>query len=271
MNTRFRSISSFLGVAALGMCLVVGPGCAGPGAAIVPEVSNAATKKLVVFPVRGQPVSVMWQHDSTFVLGGLVGAAIEAGASASHRSGMIERLNRDAADFEPTRVLAEECVKLLRDSSEVKFQSVELSAETLDLPGASALWAQETRPFKGLEHHNKWLRLSCNWHRAKSPAPSADVLKQASDSLALEVTFVWSWLNHSDELQLVPMMVLRDPSNGEVVGRSGLMEVPKTHISPVTEDSDLRQFEHDFRLAANNAALQALRRMKLLWGSRLSM
>ena len=109
MNVQFTVIA-----ASVLMACLLSTGCASVNKATkLPKMNNQI---VMVIPVQGPPVVVDNVPLGVGVMGGMIGVGLQRTATADARRELATRLNRDAGDFRPEVILAEECAQLLRDS-----------------------------------------------------------------------------------------------------------------------------------------------------------
>jgi hypothetical protein len=256
-----RTMTVALTVSGLMACLLC-TGCVSGNKATNLSLVNNQT--VMVVPVQGEPVALVSQHLGTALAGGMVGVAIEQGATGSARERLAARLNRDAGDFKPEVMLAEECAQLLKDSPVPAFRSATLHAEPVLLPEEKELLMKETSPFKGeTSTMPKWGALTHRWRTGPPLAVSRQQGAGDSALVCLEVRFTWLQINHGNKLDVAIWVRLVDQASQKVIGvryvsRDGYK------IRPVTTDSDPAAFKEDFRRLAHQMAKEALTKMKLL-------
>lgn len=249
-----------LGVSCLLACLLL-TGCVNINKATkLPRGNNQA---VLVVPVQGEPVILVSHHLGVSVLTGPFDNAAEKGATQSARDKLAERLNRDAGDFKPEVVLAEECAQLLKNSPAPAFRGA-LLHESVLLPEEKKLLMNETSPFKAEELLvSKWGPLTNKWLKGPPVAVRNPGSAGASALLGLEVRFTWLQINHTSKIDAAAVVRLTDHATRKVIGvryvsRDG------HDIPPVTADSKPAVFKEDFRRLANEMAKDALTKMKLL-------
>lgn len=256
-----KTMNAKLGVGGLIACLLF-TGCDSMSKPTkLPKMSN---QTVLVVPVQGEPVGVVSHHLGVSVLGGVVGTSLEQAAAGSVREELAERLNRDAADFTPDVMLAEECAHLLKYSPLPAFRSAILQTESVLLPEEKELLLSESRPFKGRQTNMmKWLSLYNKWRKGPPLAVNLQQNKPDSGVLGLEVRFQRIQINHGNELDTAALVRLVDHESRRVIG-AAYVGHESYNIRPVTIDTDPAAFTEDFRRLASQLAKEALTKMKLL-------
>jgi len=240
----------------LALCFLVG--CATNSAVLR---VNQPDRSLLVVPVKGQPIMVRSLHTATFVLGGIAGGQIEQAMATGSSASLCARLNQDTT-FNGERILAEECGKLLRTSTKCAFHEVTIHPQDAAMPLTKDMEPTEQKRFKvNCPNIHKW---GMNYDAWKAGPPAAGTLpSRGQRPVCLEATIFAIFLNHGSELQGTSIwMRVIDPETGEVVGFTGLID--SFDITKVTETSDLRTFESDFRKVMHEVASKLLCDLNLL-------
>jgi hypothetical protein len=235
------------------------------------KASKIAGRDARVVPVRSQPIIVINENLALVAVGTLVGGlggaiaatAANQGATADKRATLTGRLNDDGSAFNPERILAEECLKLLQASSRVKFQSLTLHSEPLDLPGRAELIRDETQPFKAKDSKAfDWHMRARDWLKTP-PAPEyAQAISQGQPVVTVEALFPSVLLINANTFEMAVAIRVVDSAQGRIIGSRYSMVRKK--IRPISADSDFDFFVADFRSCASEASRECLKQLNLL-------
>lgn len=235
------------------------------------QVSKVRERDARVVPVRSQPIVVLSENLALVAVGTLVGGlgggiaanAANQGATADKRATLTGRLNADGDDFKPELILAEECMKLLQTSSKVRFRSLTLHSEPLDLPGRSELIVNESQPFKSKNPKAfDWHLRARDWLRTSPAAEYADATSGGQPVVTVETLFPVVRLINAKTFEMDVAIRVVDSAQGKIIGSRYTMVRKK--IRPITRDSDFDLFVEDFRRCANEASRECLKQLKLL-------
>jgi hypothetical protein len=226
-------------------------------------LKGPSQKSVLVVPVKGPAIQLLYQHTSVAVFGGLLGTSIEGAASETFRAELAQRLNQHTTNLQPDRILAEECAKLLRTCDRVAFRDVTVSPETLELEETKALLQDEPRPFVsdptyGMQVfwlHRKWLKSPPRGHYGLAP-------DAAQQTLVMETVLSTSTLNLGKKLELMALFRLADPSSGQILGSTRFV-IGTSEITPIKDTIDVEELERGFRVASQKASAEALKYLKL--------
>jgi len=255
-------------LASLAFVLSLSTGCIHNQSLRLPK---GAQRDARVVPVRGQPIMVMSENlalvAGATLTGGLVGGlaanAIDQGTSADKRATLSGRLNADASNFKPEIILAEECVKLLNESSKRKFRAVALRAEPLDLPGRDELIRDEMQPFKTKSPRAfDWHLRARDWLKTPPTAEYASRAAEGQSVITVETIFPAVRLINAKTFEMDVAIRVVDSAQGKIIGSRYTMTRRK--ITPITRDSDFKLFEEDFRRCAREAARECLEGLNLI-------
>jgi len=226
---------------------------------------NKSDRALVVVPVKGQPIMVRtitvpaWAF-SLAILPAVGVGQMEQAAATKINEVRCARLNQNT-ELNAERILAEECVRLLKASPKTAFQST-----TVHPNDAVMSWTQDLEP---AEHQHfkvncpnivKWVGLFEDWQKRPVAAGSNPVPGQRV--VYLETTMVCSIMNDGNSLMTQVGLRMIDAGTGET-----LRIATSSHggpITQVTESSDLKVFASELRNFMSICAEAALRDMGLL-------
>jgi len=256
-----KRMNAGLGVSGVVACLLF-TGCDSMSKST--KLSVVKNQTVMVVPVQGQPVTVVSHHLGVSVVGGMVGTALERAATGDARQELAARLNRDAGDFKPEVILAEECAQLLKNSPVQAFRSAIMQEESVLLSEEKKLLTNETTPFRSRQSNMmKWLSLYNKWRKGPPLAVSGQQGTGDPTLLCLELRFQWLEINHGNKLDTAALVRLVDHASRRVIGAQYVGH-ESYDIRPVTTDSDPAVFKEDFRGLAKQLARKALTKMKLL-------
>jgi len=259
-SSRRTIMHSIVTVTGLALLALVSAGCVSNKSA---RLSQTAEKQLLVAPARSQPVLIVSEHVSSVLFGGLTGVLIEKAATSQVRRTLEDRLNADLKDFTPEAALAEECLKLLKTSSKVRFKEITLRADSLDIPGRSELIQHEANPFKtSTKNQFDWHMVYARWLKTPPTYGATGFSDGGQAELALEVTFPMLLLNHGNRLEMNAAMRLLDLKSGRIVGKQYSAGIYK--LTPITATSDIKVFLAEFQKCLSEIAHQSLKELKLL-------
>lgn len=222
---------------------------------------NQPDRRLVIVPVKGQPICVRSIHTETVVGFGIIGGQVEQAMAAGSSEALCARLNQDA-NFDGERILAEECASLLKASPKVAFHDVTVAAADAAMPGSKRMEPSELQRFKvNCPNIFKWNGNFSDWK--ESPPAIGKAAVPGQHDVCLEVAYNIVILNHHNRIQPASIYFrLLDLETGEMLGFRGCFE--NFDINKVTESSDLKTFEADFRKCMNQCARKILVDFNLL-------
>ncbi|MEI7768150.1 MAG: hypothetical protein WCJ97_12020 [Phycisphaerae bacterium] len=246
-----------LGLVLLTLLVCALVGCANNQAV---ALVNRPERCLVVVPVKGQPVIVRSIHEASVIGLGIIGGQIEQAATNQASETLCARLNQHV-NFNGERIMAEECVKLLRASSRVAFHEVVVHPQDARMPGVAAMESNEQKRFKvNCTNVFAW---NDNFSAWKTSPPVISNPPSSRREVFLEVSLFQVILYHRD--QLAPMFIcirMVDPETGQYLR---MVYATQTYdITPVTEVSDLQIFDADFRKCIQETVRGALHDLDLL-------
>jgi hypothetical protein len=95
---------------------------------------NINTKhNILLVPFKAPPVAITGAGLGSFILAGYVGVALVDAATKEGREKVVDTLNENAGQWEPTRVIAEECSDLIKKDTPFQIESISI-VDTREMP-----------------------------------------------------------------------------------------------------------------------------------------
>ena len=228
------------------------------------EAKNRHT--LIIVPFKAPPVAIMSWGAGTVILAGVAGAAVVDGATKEGREKTVDTLNRTSGQWEPSGVLAQECLDLIKKGTTFQIENISM-VESRIMPGLESLQTKDSKVFTAESQiygfGSPWMQAGGRMLRgSKSHIQYKQEYPQSNADWALEVFSTYIHMRKLQKIEFNVGLKLVDTSSGEKIA---FKDTYDTFAISLSKDiSNFKLFEDEFRSAARQICSRVLSKMGLI-------
>ncbi len=219
---------------------------------------------LIIVPFKASPVQIRSWGAGTVLLGGVVGAALVDGATKEGREKVVNTLNEISGQWDPSVVIAQECLSLINKYSTLQIEKVTI-VDAREMPGTETMRLKEPKIFTSTSVHGLkgWTDAGSRFIRkSKSPIQYRQDYPQSGADFALEVFSSMIHIIKMKKIQFNVILKLVDTSSSEKIALN--WEYATFPISLGKDLSDFKTFEDEFRNASRELCSKTLNKIGLI-------
>lgn len=246
--------------------VVVIAGCSSAKLAIAPD-SLKASQNVTVISYKASPIKIEPNTVGVLVPFGVLINTVQQASTSEKRGKLAESFNKAAWEWNPSLVTAEECVKVLKNSSEVSFSNIVMRGMA-EMPGAEIVRKEDPRTFTETNSYwsSGWESLLNGFRKTNRSLVEYKTAHPEIDSdLCLEI-FDNGMYFTSDEFHLGLTLKLSNRSTNEriAVGYRGTGWSGASYDMPELKGNySFEDFEKRFRAISQKACTEVLAEMGL--------
>jgi hypothetical protein len=220
---------------------------------------------ILLVPFKAPPVAITGFGAGTVILGGIVGAALVDAGTKEGREKVVDTLNKSSGQWEPIRVIAEECLDLIKKDTPFQIESISI-VETRVMPGLENVQTKESKVFtaESIIHAagSPWMRAGNKMLKNSNYLQYRKEYPESSAGWALEVFSTNMVMWKMKKMEFNVFLKLVEISSGEKIALDYTydtfgMSLPK-------DVQNFRLFEDEFRSAARQLCGRVLGKMGLI-------
>lgn len=230
----------------------------------VPKEEGRATHNLLIVPFKASPIKIRDWGSGTVLVGGAIGTAIVDETTKEGREKVVNMLNEVAGQWDPSVVVAQECLNLINGYKALRIEKVTI-VDAREMPGTEAMRLREPRRFTPapVSGGGDWTMEGARFiKKSKSLIQYGQEYPQSGADLALELFPTYIHIIRMKKIQLMVIAKLVDTSSGKKIALSA-----HDGNFPISLDKDLsnfRRFEDEFRNASRELCRETLKKMGLI-------
>jgi len=228
------------------------------------EVKNR--HNLIIVPFKAPPVAIMSYGGGTVILFGVAGAAAVDGATKEGREKIVDILNRNSGQWEPSDVLAQECLGLIKNGTTFQIENISI-VESRIMPGLESLQTKDSKVFTAESQiygfGSPWMQAGGRMLRgSKSHIQYKEEYPQSSADWALEVFSSYIYIRKMKKIEFNVGLKLVETSSRKKIS---FKDTYDTFAISLSKDiSNFKLFEDEFRSAARQMCSVVLSKMGLI-------
>ena len=230
----------------------------------VPKEEARVTHNLLIVPFKASPIQFRSWGSGTYLLVGLIGTTIVDETTKQGREKVVNLLNEAAGQWDPSVVVAQECLSLINGYSALRIEKVTI-VDAREMPGEETMRLKEPRLFSSTPTSGarEWLGAGARFiKKSKSLIQYSQEYPQSGADLALELFICYIDIVKMNKIELGVIAKLVDTSSGKKIALS--VHDGSFPISLGKDLSNFKRFEDEFRNGSRESCRQALRKMGLI-------
>ena len=227
------------------------------------EIKNK--HNIMVVPFKPPPIAIIGWGAGTFLLGGAVGAALVDAATKEGREKAVDTLNKNSGQWEPTRVIAQDCLDLIKKDTPFQIENIFI-VETRVMPGLENVQTKESKVFTAEStlhaFGSPWDRAGNKMFENSNYLQYKKEYPESSADWALEVFSTYMGMRKMEKMEFNVFLKLVETSSGEKIALDYTFDT--FTISLAKDISDFKTFEDEFRNASRELCSKLLSKMGLI-------
>ena len=217
---------------------------------------------LIIVPFKAPPVAIMSWGAGTFILGGAVGASMVDAATRGGRERIVDTLNSNAGPWEPSNVVAQECLDLIKNRAFSQIENISI-VEAREMPGLESIHTKGSKVFTAepqiYAFGSPWMQSGNRMLKGKSHIQYQKEYPQSNADWALEVFSTYIHIRKLNKISFNVFLKLVDTTSGNKVALD--YSYDEFSISLERDISNFKLFEDEFRSAARQLCSKVLSKM----------
>jgi hypothetical protein len=230
----------------------------------VPKEEGRVTHNLLIVPFKAPPIHFRSWGSGTVLMGGVIGTAVVDETTKGGREKVVNMLNEAAGQWDPSVVVAQECLSLINGYSALQIEKVAI-VDARDMPGTETKRLKEPRLFTStpVSGGGEWTMEGARFiKKSKSLIQYSQEYPQSGADLALELFPCHIHIIRMKKIELMFISKLVDTSSGKKIALSAHDD--SFPISLEKDLSNFKGFEDEFRNASRELCSKTLKKMGLI-------